>query len=45
MRMAFLVNRVQTEVDEAARVLRVRRGDLELIADFANVTVEVGPVV
>ena len=26
---------VETEVDEAARVLRVRRGDVELVADFA----------
>jgi maltooligosyltrehalose trehalohydrolase len=42
---ASLPREVHTEVDEAARVLRVRRGDLELIADFANVTVEVRPVV
>ncbi len=42
---AWLPREVHTEVEEAARVLRVRRGDLELIADFANVTVEVRPVV
>ena len=28
------------EVDEQARTLRARRGDVELVADFANATVE-----
>jgi maltooligosyltrehalose trehalohydrolase len=28
------------EVDEGARTLRARRGDVELVADFANATVE-----
>ena len=28
------------EVDEVARTLRARRGDVELVADFANATVE-----
>jgi maltooligosyltrehalose trehalohydrolase len=31
---------VEVAIDEQARVLRARRGDVELIADFANVTVE-----
>jgi maltooligosyltrehalose trehalohydrolase len=35
-----LPRQVHTEVDEAARVLRVRRGNLELVADFENMTAE-----
>jgi maltooligosyltrehalose trehalohydrolase len=31
---------VETDVDEANRVLRVRRGDTELVADFAQLTAE-----
>jgi maltooligosyltrehalose trehalohydrolase len=31
---------VETDADEENRVLRVRRGDVELVADFANLTVE-----
>jgi maltooligosyltrehalose trehalohydrolase len=31
---------VRTETDEAARVLRVCRGNLELVADFENMTAE-----
>ena len=31
---------VDVEVDEERRVLRVRRGDVELVADFANLTAE-----
>jgi maltooligosyltrehalose trehalohydrolase len=33
---------VDTDVDEQRRVLRVRRGDRELVADFANLTAEIG---
>jgi maltooligosyltrehalose trehalohydrolase len=32
---------VETDADEAKRVLRVRRGDRELVADFANLTAEI----
>jgi maltooligosyltrehalose trehalohydrolase len=32
---------VETSVDEERRTLRVRRGDVELVADFANLTVEI----
>ena len=32
---------VETSVDEKKRTLRVRRGDVELVADFANLTAEV----
>jgi maltooligosyltrehalose trehalohydrolase len=32
---------VDTDVDEARRILRVRRGDRELVADFANLTAEI----
>ena len=32
---------VETTVDEERRTLRVRRGDVELVADFANLTVEI----
>jgi len=35
-----LPREVETEVDEQARTLRVRRGNLELLADFANTSVE-----
>jgi hypothetical protein len=31
---------VETDADERRRVLRVRRGDRELVADFANMRVE-----
>jgi maltooligosyltrehalose trehalohydrolase len=41
---AWLPKEVQTEVDEGAKVLRVRRGRLELIADFAHTTVELKEV-
>jgi maltooligosyltrehalose trehalohydrolase len=36
-----LPREVETEVDEEARVLRIRRGDVELVADFAAETVEI----
>ena len=32
---------VETSVDEERRTLRVRRGDVELVADFANLTAEI----
>ena len=32
---------VETRVDERRRTLRVRRGDVELVADFANLTFEI----
>ena len=32
---------VETHVDEGRRTLRVRRGDVELVADFANLTFEI----
>jgi 1,4-alpha-glucan branching enzyme len=32
---------VETTVDEERRTLRVRRGAVELFADFANLTVEI----
>ena len=32
---------VETSVDERKRTLRVRRGDVELVADFANLTFEI----
>jgi maltooligosyltrehalose trehalohydrolase len=32
---------VETSVDEERRTLRVRRGDVELFADFANLTAEI----
>jgi len=35
-----LPREVRTEVDEKARTLRVRRGNLELLADFDNISVE-----
>jgi maltooligosyltrehalose trehalohydrolase len=35
-----LPREIQVEVDEAARTLRARRGSAELVADFANATVE-----
>jgi maltooligosyltrehalose trehalohydrolase len=35
-----LPREVETEVDESARVLRVRRGGCELVADFRQLTVE-----
>jgi maltooligosyltrehalose trehalohydrolase len=31
---------VEVEIDEQARTLRARRGEVELVADFANATVE-----
>ncbi len=34
---------VETDVDERRRVLRVRRGDVELVADFVNLTAELRP--
>ena len=34
---------VETEVDEPGRRLRVRRGNLELFADFDNISVELRP--
>jgi maltooligosyltrehalose trehalohydrolase len=37
-----LPHEVDTDVDEKRRVLRVRRGERELVADFANYTVELG---
>ena len=39
-RRALLPRKVETEVDEAARVLRVRRGNAELIADFAHLSAQ-----
>jgi maltooligosyltrehalose trehalohydrolase len=36
-----LPQEVETEVDEDARVLRVRRGSVGLVADFRNLTAEV----
>jgi hypothetical protein len=36
-----LPRELETEVDERARIIRVRRGDAELVADFANLTVEI----
>jgi maltooligosyltrehalose trehalohydrolase len=35
-----LPREISVEIDEAARVLRARRGDVELVADFAKVTAE-----
>jgi maltooligosyltrehalose trehalohydrolase len=35
-----LPREVDTDADEARRTLRVRRGRRELVADFANLTVE-----
>jgi maltooligosyltrehalose trehalohydrolase len=35
-----LPRKVETDVDERRRVLRVRRGDAELVADFKRLTVE-----
>ena len=35
-----LPREVDVQVDEAARTIRVRRGGAELVADFANETVE-----
>ena len=35
-----LPRELEVEVDEQARVLRARRGGVELVADFANTTVE-----
>jgi maltooligosyltrehalose trehalohydrolase len=35
-----LPREVEVEVDEQARTLRARRGEVELVADFANATVE-----
>jgi maltooligosyltrehalose trehalohydrolase len=32
--------RVEVEFDEEARILRARRGEVELVADFANATAE-----
>ena len=32
---------VETDVDEKRRVLRVRRGEVELVADFEHLTAEV----
>ena len=43
-RRALLPRTVETRVDEAARVLRVRRGNAELIADFAQLTAELRTV-
>jgi maltooligosyltrehalose trehalohydrolase len=37
---AALPDAVETHVDEKARTLRIRRGDVELRADFANLTAE-----
>jgi maltooligosyltrehalose trehalohydrolase len=39
-----LPREVTTQVDERAKTIRVRRGDHELVADFANVTVEIRTV-
>jgi maltooligosyltrehalose trehalohydrolase len=35
-----LPREIEVEVDEPARTLRTRRGEVELVADFANATVE-----
>jgi maltooligosyltrehalose trehalohydrolase len=35
-----LPREIDVEVDECTRVLRARRGEVELVADFANTTVE-----
>ena len=35
-----LPREVETEVDEEARVLHVRRGPVELVADFTRMTAE-----
>src|SRR4051794_37572378 len=35
-----LPRKVETEVDEARRILRVRRGSAELVANFAELTIE-----
>jgi maltooligosyltrehalose trehalohydrolase len=35
-----LPREVEVEIDEQARTLRARRGEVELVADFANATVE-----
>jgi maltooligosyltrehalose trehalohydrolase len=35
-----LLRGIEVEVDEHARTLRARRGEVELVADFANATVE-----
>jgi hypothetical protein len=35
-----LPREVELEVDEQARILRAHRGEVELVADFANATVE-----
>jgi hypothetical protein len=34
----MLPRTADTDADETARVLRVRRGNRELVADFANLT-------
>ncbi len=39
-RRVRLPRQIETQVDEAARVLRVRRGNVELIADFAHLSAE-----
>jgi maltooligosyltrehalose trehalohydrolase len=36
-----LPRETDTDVDEARRMLRVRRGDRELVADFASLTAEI----
>jgi maltooligosyltrehalose trehalohydrolase len=36
-----LPREVETDADEERRILRVRRGDRELVADFENLTVEI----
>jgi maltooligosyltrehalose trehalohydrolase len=36
-----LPRELETEADEAARVLRLRRGGVELVADFSAKTVEI----
>jgi hypothetical protein len=38
--LAGLPPRVEVEFDEEARILRARRGEVELVADFANATAE-----
>jgi maltooligosyltrehalose trehalohydrolase len=35
-----LPREVEVEIDDQARTLRARRGEVELVADFANATVE-----
>ena len=35
-----LPREIEVAVDERNRVLRARRGDVELVADFANTSVE-----